>query len=653
MGLGLSSTGATCCVDRSGEIRRPACPLQLCYLDFRKPAEAAQAGGAQARLFRLVPVGCDSSKRQASVAGSGPEWIGKDVSTCYNEADFYNEVLHLRRLQQQDPPLQPVPCKTLPMEPPTPDNASGDGSSLSKDGPWRIFDFMVSYHGLARSCMCSWHADGKEKQRTCDLLVFRSPFEGLARPRMLDLELGPRTLALQARDDNKIASVVLALQEGISVDGFLAPPASIPSESTTLDLRGWSWGDTVQARAKRLPLQKLSLSQALAAFIDLRAPIAEEKVWLSDETVASNRVTAARSWDNFRHRFLCGAEYAELALLALTQQLAELLKACEEVPVPQKWVQTSLALLVEVGVAPPRTGPIHPATWVSSRVKLQVFGWGKSRLSLPHCISSDDMQDNVLPWKIYQHHISRVLWESARLYFHSFCAQAWTKLQIEVFEVCGKSSVLIGSASMQLEKSASDSRSLPLQLEDQPVVGSDGQASKVVLNMTFLPCPEPSNFVGFWQICVQRAENLPRPPTAAGAAAPSGSLVVKIIAVEDTSLGYRTSYARTREVVKTENPMWKEDFEFPVVQVGKISASVMRLLDVLGVRADRPTAEAMAAAAAPNGSLSSYLPPLNYQSESTNNAKEAVRDAAIGQVAFISELQSGWQGHKTGLIAQV
>lgn len=93
-------------------------------------------------------------------------------------------------------------------------------------GPWSVVDFMVSqglttasqrphtvgYHGLARNCTCSWTTDGKERTRVADLLVFRSPFEGLARPRMLHLELGPRTLALQARHENAVATGILARQ---------------------------------------------------------------------------------------------------------------------------------------------------------------------------------------------------------------------------------------------------------------------------------------------------------------------------------------------------------------------------------------------------------------------------------------------------------
>eukprot|EP00435_Cladocopium_sp_Y103_P004639 s2992_g1.t1 len=231
----MGVTSSFCCTDRSGT-RRQSRPLSTCYVDFHKPAEVTQQGGAQARLFRLLPVAQQSgSNGRRSLGSGGPEWLGKDVSSSFNEVDFYNEVKEEEYETSQT--------------------------------PWGIIDFMVSrvlgvsgYHGLARSCTCSWVADGRERQRVADLLVFRSPFEGLARPRMLHLELGPRSLALQARHENEVSTGILARQEGIFVDGFLSPPQSIPSEGPTLDLRGWSWGDNTQRRAKRLPLQRLHLA---------------------------------------------------------------------------------------------------------------------------------------------------------------------------------------------------------------------------------------------------------------------------------------------------------------------------------------------------------------------------------------------------------
>eukprot|EP00930_Biecheleria_cincta_P032643 TRINITY_DN22637_c0_g1_i1.p1 TRINITY_DN22637_c0_g1~~TRINITY_DN22637_c0_g1_i1.p1 ORF type:complete len:560 (+),score=86.12 TRINITY_DN22637_c0_g1_i1:60-1739(+) len=558
MGLIVSSEG--CCTDRNHQVRKQSRPLSICYQDFRRPAQAAQSGGVQAKLFRLVPVvGSNtgtgstdaSSKRPSLVTGNGQEWLGKDVNGSFNEVDFYNEVMHLRRLQQQDPPLQPVPVMSVPATSRRVSSTKGVMSAMNEGGPWRIFDFMVPYHGLSRACTCTWIADGKERQRTADLMVFRSPFEGLARPRMLNLELGPRNLALQARHDNELATGMLACQESISVDGFLGPPASIPAEAPTLDMRGWSWGDFTQPRAKRLPLQKLQVVQALNALVDLRAPIAEEQLWLSEEAGCSGTPAARASGigvDSFRHRFLGAAEYAELALLAMMRELTKLLRACEEVGVPQKWVQSSLALLIEVGVAPPRSGPILPETWVSSRVKLQIYGWSKSRLSLPGGISEDEQQDNELPWKIYQHHIGRVLWESARLYFHSFCAQEWTELQVDIFEVSLKSDTLIGSANLKLQKSAVETWSLPLQLGDQPVL-QDDEPTQVVLTVTFMPCPEPSNFVGLWQVRVDQANHLPKAtPSAAGSSSSATSVYAAVTASECTSLGSRRTQKRTREV---------------------------------------------------------------------------------------------------------
>eukprot|EP00931_Biecheleriopsis_adriatica_P106354 TRINITY_DN80816_c0_g1_i1.p1 TRINITY_DN80816_c0_g1~~TRINITY_DN80816_c0_g1_i1.p1 ORF type:complete len:651 (+),score=139.94 TRINITY_DN80816_c0_g1_i1:73-2025(+) len=650
MGVQYSTT-SVCCLERSTDVKRQPRTLSTCYVDFKKPAEAAQVGGSQVRLFRLVPVLGSSniprgSKRQLPGLCSGPEWLGKDVNHCYNEMDFYNEVLHLRRLQQQDPPLQPMPAE-----------GSGQGavsSSMLKGAPWRIFDFMVSYHGLARSCVCSWQADGKERQRTADLLVFRSPFEGLARPRMLNLELGPRSLALQARPDNEVLSGVLAYQEGIFVDGFLTPPKSLPCEGPTLDLRGWSWGDNIQTRAKRLPLQSLHVSQAITALVDLRAAIAEERLWPGVEAAPSNSKATGRQGkaavDSFLQHFLSAAEYSELALLALVHELTKLLRACEEVPVPQKWAQSSLALLVEAGVAPPRTGPIHPATWVASRAKVQIFGWSKSRLSLPSSISDDDRQDNELPWKIYQCHVGRVLWETTRLYFHSYCAQEWTELRICIYEASLKGGhVLLGSSHLKLQKPAISTSSLPLHLGDEAVQDALGEASQVVLSATYLPCPEPSNFHGLWQVRIERGQNIPMGERPAGSAAPG--IYATVTAIESTSLGSRQSWARTREVAR-DQPSWEEEFEFPVLKAGSSAVSFGRLLEALGqpVPSDSST-QAILDAAAPGGSLSGHLPALEMHAEKEERSKEDWRGVATSQIAFISELRIGWQNRGCGLIA--
>ncbi|CAJ1409858.1 unnamed protein product [Effrenium voratum] len=604
-----------CCSDRSSA-RRQSRALSTCYVDFHKPAEATQQGGAQARLFRLVPAvgngaGCRSS--------TGPEWLGKDVSSSFNEVDFYNEVLHLRRQQQQDPPLQPVLPKA--------------GQKVEEEevtSHWGIMDFMVSYHGLARSYPCSWTADGRERQRVTDLLVFRSPFEGLARPRMLHLELGPRSLALQARHENEVATGILARQEGIFLDGFLSPPNSIPSEGPTLDLRGWSWGDNVQRRAKRLPLQRLPLGQALSALLDMRAPIAEERLWPGEDCFVPRMAQGRPTADPFRQNFLGAAEYAELAMLAFVRQLAKLLRCCEEVPVPQKWVQSSLALLVEAGAAPPRKGPIHPETWVASRVKIQILGWSKSRLSLPGA-TEEECQDHELPWKIYQHHIGRVLWESSRLYFHTFCAEEWTELALQLYQVCHKgTSSLVGSCELKLPgaKVVSESYLMQLYRGDRPLFDNLAQPTQVSLTAKFVPCPMPSNFAGIWQVRLESLENLE-------AASSCTESLCMVLTASGSNL---TLCQRTREVAKSPSTAWNEEFEFPVLPESPAnSRACVRLLEALGQPAK--------AKAASFDCLAEHLPPLAL---APDDAKKDVRGACLGQLAFTQRLRTGWYESRSG-----
>lgn len=624
----MGVTSSFCCTDRSGT-RRQSRPLSTCYVDFHKPAEVTQQGGAQARLFRLLPVVAQQSgtgNGRRSLGSGGPEWLGKDVSSSFNEVDFYNEVLHMRRWLQQDPPLQPVPKLGQQVK---------EEEYETSQTPWGIIDFMVSYHGLARSCTCSWVADGRERHRVADLLVFRSPFEGLARPRMLHLELGPRSLALQARHENEVSTGILARQEGIFVDGFLSPPQSIPSEGPTLDLRGWSWGDNTQRRAKRLPLQRLHLAEALNSLLDLRAAIAEERFWPSEDSVVPGQAATSRG-DIFLQKFLSAAEYSELALRAFVSELTKLIRAVEEVPVPQKWVQSSLALLVEAGVAPPRVGPIQPEIWVASRVKIQILGWSKSRLSLPEQTTADERQDHELPWKIYQHHVGRVLWESARLYFHNFCTEEWETLKVHIYEISKGNSTVLCTGTLNLCDGVSESCTLQLFRGEKAMENSMGWASQALLTVKFLALPEPSHFAGLWQVRVDRTENLE---------VNADPLCIVLVA---TSKGGRHSMShRTKEAPAAAQMSWNEEVEFPVI-ADKDGAAAERLLQALGQPARSTTPQALADSMGPKGSVAKHLPPLVMLPE--EGKKEDVRTASIGQVAFISELRAGWYHSRCGLV---
>merc|ERR1719350_2012013 len=114
----------------------------------------------------------------------------------------------------------------------------------------------------------------------------------------------------------------------------MSPPASIAAEPATSENRGWTWGDKSHRRAKGIPLQRLSIIEALAGFIDLREAISEERLWPTAGSFAS--------------QFLFPSEYSELALLAVIRELSSLLVATTQVP-PQRWIGSSLGLLADVG----------------------------------------------------------------------------------------------------------------------------------------------------------------------------------------------------------------------------------------------------------------------------------------------------------------
>mmetsp|Transcript_107537 Transcript_107537/g.334329 ORF Transcript_107537/g.334329 Transcript_107537/m.334329 type:complete len:623 (-) Transcript_107537:384-2252(-) len=596
-----------CCSDRSHGGRGLSLVV-TCGRDFEQPVEPLGSAASGVRFFRLVPVAGDCSSDEGAGEASpgaappgagGRQWLGKDYAHAFDELEFYNACHRLRGRPGQE--------------------------------QWRIFDFLPSFHGIVRHASCLLPGADAQRIRTTDLLVFRSPLEGLARPRLLNVEVGPSTSALQYRRGSEVDAVMFARQEGVRVEGFMSPPRSIPGEDPGLDAKGWTWGDTTQRRAKRGALQALRPGEALAAFVDLRDAIMEERLWPSEGCDGSGRAAASA----FAAQFLGPAEYSELALLHVVKELASLLRASASVPVPQKWVGSSVGLLVEAGVAPPRTGPIDPQTWVAARVKLRIFGWSRSKVSDPgSALTADEQQDHETLWQIYRDSLGCVLWEASRLYFHAFCAREWTDLCVEVYELSARGeSMLLGTAGVRLDAELKEARALPLLAAGvgEQVCGPDGSPSRVRVATSLSACGAPSRLAGVWRVQLDSASDLPLPRGAAAAAgaAAARSEVFAIVSVrEQTSLGSRRASQRTRPDANRLQPAWREEFEFPVVAAGGVA--VERLGEALGCSAG--------AGAGPN--LAKHL--LQPMPRAVDGADGACEMAALGQMAFIMELRAGW-----------
>lgn len=573
-----------CCSDRSNPQNAfqngwQMCPASICLEAFQEPAEPLGSLGSGARFFKLVP--CDDNQVKLGLKTShwDEEWLGKDSSSG-EELQFYDQA---RRL--------------------------GD------EAPWTIFNFLVEYHGILRNFNCCIPGSNPRRVRPHELLVFRSPLWGLARPRLLNLEVGPYTSTLPLLGSSPASTAALTRKEGIRVEGFLSPPASVAFEDPTYDARGWSWGDVRNRRAKRLPLQRLSLTEALIGFVDLRDAINEERKWIFD-------TDGSRGPDSFAAQFLGPAEYSELALLMVVKDVAALLRACAEVPLAQKWMASSVGLLCEVGVAPPRTGPIGPEAWVAARVKVRLFGWSRSRVK-----SVDDkLEDQDVFWNIYQDYLAWILWEASRLYFHTFGAEAWTSVLVEVYDFNVKGEdILIGWARLRLDK-AKESRVLPLSLPnaESQVYNKDGQPSQVSISVAYTLCRSPSRLNGVWCVTVEAASRLP-----SSKGAPSDAFAIVTMEEERATGGSRFAYQRTKVAQRTANPEWKEDFHFPIVRdASGPNSAIQRLREALAVTADT------------EGSLEGHLPrPAPHGSSVEEVSSRQMVDA---QLAFMSQVHASW-----------
>lgn len=571
------------------------------------------------QAFRLVPTNASSSDSSGN-AFYGEQWLGRDLHHVLNELNFYDQALRLR----------------------------------SRRG-WAIFDRLADYRGTLQQFTCASPGLGGE-ERILDLLVFRSPLEGLARPRLLNMEIGARAANVRYPDAaacSRLQSAQLARAEGIRVEGLLSPPSAWDcSEEPGGDVRSWAWGgDALHRRAARDMLQKLSLAppcQALAALVDLRDAVAEERRWpsLSWGTAASAHVGARTATfevsaaTSVAVEFLTACEYAELALLAFVRELALLVRACADVPVPQKWVGSSIGFLVETGAAPPRHGPIDPEAWVAARVKLRLFGWSRSQVS----VGFDDVpplgpsfgaapmfapDGSELFWSVYRASLGWILWEAARYYLHSFTATQWKKLRISINDDQKKSAKgdgngerHLGSAELNLENITPGSQELLLMDERRAQVqNGDGTVGSVVILVEVSDLPKPSRFASMWRVQIVSVSGLPHCPPLVGTCSETPVYNGLLVDLSLEAPNGRCTIATSM--------LGGEGLEFPVASPGAAG----RLWEALV-----PSSSEDVAVMVPE--LENMLPPLVGPLRS--NASEQVMASALGQTAFHDFLLLHW-----------
>lgn len=176
-----------------------------------------------------------------------------------------------------------------------------------------------------------------------ELLIMRNLFDGKKKLRLLDIKVGQYTADANWRGKSTFAaykqgildSQTNSAKEGYRMEGF----DGCPRELATFDPHqesGIMSNIMSKKKSKRLQFQGMPAKRFLSWFIDCRE--ATEAPGYNPSTHASN------------------VEYAEAVLRAIVVKLAALAKALREVPVAQKWLGSSIALLFDAGQLPLRDG---------------------------------------------------------------------------------------------------------------------------------------------------------------------------------------------------------------------------------------------------------------------------------------------------------
>jgi len=514
--------------ERVGTVSVQACqgPL-LTRVDpgmFESPVKRLGVSGGTAPFFRLQ-LSKDSAGRSLSY------YIGKDLSHAADEVLFYEQA------------------------------RSASLSSAQGLGP--ILGFMFEYAGVLSSTVEDSEADSKPRE----LLVLRNLFDGCRTLRLLDLKIGQKTGSAGWQGKSKTASVRRAIIDGVTnstcegfrLEGFGGAPESVTTMNPLLDLGGG--GEKTMKKAFRIMLQRMSGAEVFMHFADLhQAP----------PDPGEGSLEGVRS----------PLELAELVLCKTAQSLATLAASCRHVPVPQKWIGSSVALCFDNGELPARS---KTEAEVLQSVKVHIFDWGRSELNFPenHArLSAEQQQDRRKYWGYYAGGVDRLAWEAARAYWHRFSNEDdWREAILTVMDFDSHSeNDFIGKVKL-----------LPLQATHEQTVilcnecGAEvknahlGQASMLTYSVEYRRYPAGSRLQGAWRITVLRAQNLPRCNWAHG----STDAFVELTAF---SVGGAKRFRQVTSVKQnTLNPEWNETLELPrAARAGVLEEQLNRACKGLG-----------------------------------------------------------------------
>jgi len=307
---------------------------------------------------------------------------------------------------------------------------------------------------------------------------------------------------------------------------------------------------------------------------------------------------------------MSSVEYSELIFHEIVKRISRLSVICQNQPIPQKWIGSSLALGYDCLSLPlvPQTNVEESS--IRSHVICTLFDWGKSEwntLEQEASRSHKDHNDRAQYWKYYTGGVDRLAYEVAYLYHHRFCnTTRWKKVEITLMDFDSSSSDdFIGRIVIPIKKSTKKSVKLSRNKNSKEI--SSSKSSKSLRKSIYLTyslqfveytdesdnCKSPAKALksqssytnkiwhrrlkGSWKLTIHEAENVPSMdpklnPLGRPKNDPYCVIIVMSSKAEEEGRCFRQLTSIKQNVA---NPLWDETFDFPLASTDTALADAL------------------------------------------------------------------------------
>eukprot|EP00440_Ansanella_granifera_P052876 gb/GFBE01057330.1/.p1 GENE.gb/GFBE01057330.1/~~gb/GFBE01057330.1/.p1 ORF type:complete len:1059 (+),score=252.99 gb/GFBE01057330.1/:1-3177(+) len=503
---------------------------------FETPMPALGRSGGTAAFYQTVLRPGASPEADQSLN----YWIGKDLARARDEVTFYEEA-----------------------------------EALKGSKEWAVLRWMTPYKGI---CKAPCLAEEGKPPRDVDLMLLRNCRDGFQTCRMLDIKVGNVTAVAgwQGKDtlsawmqNMTIDTHTNSCDEGFRLEGFDNPPDVLKSmEAIVVD----GAPQSTHKKLKRFHLQRLQASDILKLFLDLHDTVPRPQTALRGGYPAAGNQEAATNLDA-NQAVLMRVEVQELVLLRCIEQLSELVAACNDAPVPQQWIGSSVMLCFDSGSRPPRTA-FASASAAANMARVHIFDWGRSELNADSkhaLLGESDRKERTRYWTLYRAALAKLLYNCCCLYLYRF----WQPMKSLTFSVWDKDSLkadeFVGLCSLPLQEAKSKSLHLKSFRGDDVKSGLLWKAqTSLEVSASSMPLPSNSRLKDAWVARIHRAAHIPRLDITSES---DPFVEVTAMPVDPEEAAARCtlkgaerllrSAAHVTSVVKdSPSPTWEEEFEF-------------------------------------------------------------------------------------------